>query len=181
MNEQLEDLLEKARTHAESVVVGKGQQLPPTWLVLVRDKPEVDIFATAWQNEIERQMAKIFMVAKFVALGVDAYSFCSEAWMATQDVQEGETMDEAMDRSRLGGVKDRPDKREVVIAFARNKEGNLFCAWDIVRDERTGKAVGIMDPHTAEGFEGWMTRLPLACEVEAEAKRIQALKKVRGD
>jgi len=141
----LDELVDKAHTFAEGVLVGKKDAaVCPTFAVQFKSRPAV-ILATPWSSQRERDA---FLDAVEITMArmrdeIVAYSVVSEAWVATQAHPFDETRDLMPSQ--------RETRKEVVFACATDGSRKRFDLWKIVRD---GDAVvTALAPSQMEGWE----------------------------
>jgi hypothetical protein len=96
-----------------------GGVLPPHWILHRCGEPEVAIFATPWESDVEKIAVAEVMRDMMRRNGVDAYAFVAEGWATDSD-------DPARPR-------DSHRRREIVHAFVVG-HANKTKMWSIVRD-----------------------------------------------
>lgn len=125
--EQLDKLLDLAGHHAHAVMLGLKQSLLPAWLLLDGHGQSI-IIGTPWENDEQKARAVARMRREMQKRHTVAYSFLCEAWAATQPKEW------KLDDPILVRPKDRPDRREVVVALACTRDQTRMRQWAIVRD-----------------------------------------------
>jgi hypothetical protein len=144
MSDELERLLDNAGKHAENLLVDQHEdELLPFFHMITADGENI-LAPTPWRNEDDKRdmlgSIRLFMRMKNVV----RYSMVSEAWAAIQpkDWKPGQD---------LGPMpSERPDRREVVVAVAADKERTVSRSWDIVR----GESGSVVKLKLDEGYEG---------------------------
>jgi hypothetical protein len=108
--ELLTNLADLAGEHAKRVLVDLGQRLMPQW-VLVNARGGCDIVGTPWRDDREKELVTERMRKEMRKRKVTAYSLVIEAWAAAAPPgwKEGDPRTPNWQR---------PDRREVVVAFA---------------------------------------------------------------
>jgi hypothetical protein len=146
----LEELLELAEQHAQSVIFEQRRQLAPSW-ILSDGKVKLTL-ATPWGNEAERQLAKLFMRLQVKLNKTIAYSFVSEVWTAAESFEPDPNKAYVEPRKR-------PDRQEIVLALATDGKLVRTRAWKIIRN--WNEAIGKLEPKDmGDGvFTGWMASL----------------------
>jgi hypothetical protein len=146
------DLLQLAGNHARGVMLGLGQPLMPTWVLLGADK-SIHIVATPWRDDEEKEAMVKGLRRKMRAEKTLVYSFVMEAWTAQQP--KGWKPDQAFVRPAQ-----RPDRREVVLAFATDGHAIEWASWDIKREATTERVIALeAKPWEAKEVESWLTKL----------------------
>ena len=149
--EILSHLAELAGEHARNVLVELQQNLMPSW-VLIDKSGAFHIEATPWKNQVEKDLARVFMRQQMRQLGVRAYSLVVEAWAAV--APEGwKPGDPHLPSSQ------HPDRREVVIAFATDGESIQWRQWATRRNHL--EQVVALEKTDFDGSKtsSWMTNL----------------------
>ena len=146
------DLVKLAGQQARVVMVGLQQPLMPSWLYVDR-QDRMHIVGTPWESNDAKEGAARhvrWIMRKDQAV---AYSLVTEAWTATQP--EGWKPDQPIEVA----PRDRPDRKEVVIAFATDGEHIEWKRWAIKRDW-TERVVALEEEAFEEGpLESWLTQL----------------------
>jgi hypothetical protein len=150
--ELLTKLADLAGEHANRVLVDLGQRLMPQW-VLIDAQGGCDIVGTPWRNGHEKELTVERMRKEMRKRKVLAYSLVIEAWAAVAPPgwKEGEP--------RMPNWQ-RPDRREVVVAFATDGKSIEWRHWAIKRDWQDH--VRALEPMPFEGDAqptSWMTEL----------------------
>jgi hypothetical protein len=148
MNITLEDLLELAEGHARKIILECHQSLPPSWVIVGREAGP-NIFTTAWRDDIEKMMARVFLRVQMSRLDAVSYSMITEAWQATVSADEQITMP----------VRKMPKRKEVVIALACDRTRCEYRSWEVKRDWH--ERVVALEPLPGDyaKMESWMTSL----------------------
>jgi hypothetical protein len=148
----LKNLIELAGEQAKTVMIGLGQDLMPSW-VFIDNRGKVSILGTPWQDDSEKQLARIALQKKIKREHIVAYSFVSEAWTATKPA--GWTLP-----PDYQGVRTEPDRREIVLAFATDGKEQELGVWSIHRDEK-GNVFALEQSKEDNDvpMQGWMTEL----------------------
>lgn len=150
--EVLEGLIQLAYAHAKQTILEKGEELPPIWSIWNK-QGELEIIATPWRDDTEKQAARIYMGKKMREFGCILYSFVNEAWFADAP-PNWRPGDELSVRPV-----DNPKRREAVIAIAAAiTGGKLSHSWEIVRDP-AGKAIDLVRQPEAEAAGGWISSM----------------------
>jgi len=153
----LDKLIEIAGEQARFIlVVLKEQKLVPTWVLLTRtDKPV--IIGTPWANDEQKEMGRHFLRTKMRKLGVTAYSFVTEAWMARTTREQWDPDKPLAEELR---PRNRADREEVVIAVASNGKESRWAQWTIVRDYHE-QIIELQERPFPEGAEpeSWFTEM----------------------
>jgi hypothetical protein len=150
--ELLSRLADLAGEHAKRVLVDLGQPLMPQW-VLVDARGGCDIVGTPWRDDQEKELTIERLRNEMRKRKVKAYSLVIEAWtaVAPKGWKEGEP--------RMPNWQ-RPDRREVVIAFATDGKSIQWRQWMIKRDWHDH--VVALEPIPFEGDakpSSWMSEL----------------------
>jgi hypothetical protein len=131
----LDDMIRLAREHATRVMVGSKDELTPAWLV-ISGKGAIEIFATPWGNNLEKQLVIETMRDVMRENHATAYSMLTEAWMLrvhgvgiTEENYKGPMPSES------------PDRQECVVIMAANRDGeHRYQSMETVRGDE-GKCV----------------------------------------
>jgi hypothetical protein len=153
VSDELERMLDNAGAHAENLLIDQHEdELLPFFHMITADGENI-LAPTPWRDEDDKRdmlgSIRLFMRMKNVV----RYSVVSEAWAASQpkDWKPGQ------DISPMPS--ERPDRREIVIAIAADKERTVSRSWDIVRGE-AGSIVKLqLDKDFAGSQEGRMGSL----------------------
>lgn len=143
----LDQLLERAVDHANSVLVGKKDaELLPTWLIQYKNQPTT-LVATPWSGETEKAiMVKAMRIWMLTHRTVN-YSFLSEAWMATEDAKHPTGLMPSQ----------REDKKEVVIVSACDPKDTRMVMLDVLRN--SDGVVSALPPQEDKDYTGFEGRL----------------------
>ena len=116
---------------------------------MVYPDESLEAIATPFRDDHERMAIAAIMREHLRLKKAVAYSFVFEGWQATLDRSEplGETK-----------IRDRPDKREVVIAIATDGLNQKMRLWGIVRDRR-GRCKALLLEDEGAPTVGWATNL----------------------
>lgn len=133
----LEDMLRLAHQHAEQVLVGKpaGEQVAPTFL-MESERGARMLMQAPWRSDSEKDLLIRALAATMRARGIIRYSFVSEAWMATIPA-DSMTIEEAVKHRFTDDEmpRNRPDRREVVMTVAADRERSISAVYAIIRGE----------------------------------------------
>jgi hypothetical protein len=151
MKELLSNLADLAGEHAKRVLVDLGQRLMPQWVLV--DAKGAHVIGTPWRDDREKELMIERMRKEMRKRKVTAYSLVVEAWAAAAPPgwKEGEP--------RMPNWK-RPDRREVVVAFATDGKSIEWRHWAIKRDWQDH--VCALEPMPFDGDPqptSWMTEL----------------------
>jgi hypothetical protein len=111
------------------------------------------VLECGWNGEDDRQRTLRALKHTMRELGAVAYCIVSEAWTASYRApaatawRRPEVMPEA-----------RPDRKEVVMAIAANRQTHEFKVWAIVRD-KAGQVTGLPLQETPADTAGDLTEL----------------------
>jgi hypothetical protein len=150
--ELLTKLADMAGEHAKRVLVDLGHQsLMPQWVLV--DAKGARIIGTPWRDDQEKEQMIERMRKEMRKRKVTAYSLVVEAWAAVAPPgwKEGEP--------RMPNWQ-RPDRREVVVAFATDGKEIAWRQWIIKRDWQDH--VRTLEPMPFKGDAqptSWMTEL----------------------
>jgi hypothetical protein len=131
--EQLDALLELAHKHAENVMLGTTRELMPIF-ALVNSTGGLDLIGCPWADEEEKAIMVAKVKRQIRASAAVAYSFVTEAWMATQDHE--------YEPGRDLRPTQRADRQEVVIACATDGKDTRWGRWAIERNAK-GECVAL--------------------------------------
>jgi hypothetical protein len=148
--EMLSTMLELAGEHAKYVLVDLGLSLMPQWVLV--DAGGAHVIGTPWRDDQEKEFMTERLRDDMRKRKVLAYSLVIEAWAATAPPgwKEGEP--------RMPNWK-RPDRREMVIAFATDGREIQWRGWAIKRNHL--ERVSALEPADFDGAQlsSWMTDL----------------------
>jgi hypothetical protein len=151
--EKLITLVELAGDHAKLILIKRRQPLIPQWL-LVDKRGKVELIATPWSNERERDIVAKYLRKHVRESQIEAYSFVIEAWaaIAPEGWKEGDP--------RLPNWM-RPDRTEIVVALATDGSSVECREWTIQRDhlENVRALAPSEKPADMRKLGGWMAEL----------------------
>lgn len=124
----IEKMLELAHGQAQNLIVGNKEQIMPVFLILT-GHDEIMIVGTPWQDDDQKDMAVALLRRMMASHQAKAYSFLTEAWVARQP--KGWKIGDPQGSA----PKNRPDRKEVVLAMASNGSSTKYKSWDIIRDQ----------------------------------------------
>jgi hypothetical protein len=150
----VDTLITLAEQQARGVLLVLHQALMPTW-VIVAKKFTPYIFATPWQDDQEKEEVRIFVRRQIRRYEAHAYSFLTEAWMATAPPD----WDPDKPLPKKDQAMNRADRQEVVVAFATDGQKRQWRRWRIRRD--WNEQVIALEPMHEDMCEpeGWMAEL----------------------
>ena len=147
----VDDLLEAAIDHARRVLIGLGEDLMSSFVIVY--PTEIHIIQTPWQNDDEKTVAVAYVRKEMTKHGgALAYSYVSEAWMSKL------TMPEAARVPGLDNVppellpRNRADRQEIVSAMATNGFETKHASWVMIRDKGSGAVVDLQELPQLPGF-----------------------------
>jgi hypothetical protein len=158
--EQLDKLLEVADRHARTVLIEfKMRRLMPTW-ALMTGTGEIQVVSTPWQDDREKWRYAALLRAGMRQQEVIAYSFVSEAWSATLELEE---WDKETGRP-LGDLRagSHPARQEIVMACACSATLVCWRQWRIVREATTERIIELRErplPESESQVESWLTQM----------------------
>ena len=148
---KLDDLIKLALDHAKLVLIGLGEDLMSSFVIVYSG--EIHVIQTPWQDDDEKTAAVAYIRKEMTKHGgALAYSYVSEAWMSKL------TMPEAARVPGLDNVpsellpRNRADRVEVVIAVAENGFETKHASWTMVRDKSSGAVVDLQELPQLPGF-----------------------------
>ena len=152
--EQLIQLVELAGKHARQVLVDLQMSMMPTWLYIDR-QGSAHVCGTPWENPGEKKEMIREVQMMMHRDGAICYSLATEAWAAFAP----KGWDPDKDPPILAG--DQPDRREVVIAFAVDRENNSEWRRWAMRRDGIGMVTALDEESfmDAEKIHSWMTQL----------------------
>ena len=144
----LESMLDRAYTQARRVMIGTNEQLLPAFLIFYQDGTS-GVIGTPFQDDTQRQIVAALMREHMRTRNALAYCFVTEGWQATIDRDEP-----------LGAkpIREREEKKEIVIAIATDGVNQKMRQWGIVRDRR-GRCKALPLEHEGAPSVGWVTNL----------------------
>jgi len=158
MKMPLDSLLELAGKHARTVLVDiKMRGLMPTWL-LINQTGNVMIVGTPWEDDADKERVHKHMRSHMRKLGVIAYSFITEAWTASVDIDEIDATGQGL-KDPMRRPVHRGDRQEVVIACASTATETHWRQWRIVREPTTEIIVDLKlkaFPESDYQPQGWL-------------------------
>jgi hypothetical protein len=148
---QIDDLLKLAFDHAKLVLIGLGEDLMSSFVIVYPD--QIHVLQMPWANDDEKLKAVRYAREEMKKHGgALAYSFLTEAWMSKL------TMPEAARVPGLDNVppellpRNRADRQEIVSAMATNGFETKHASWTIVRDKSSGAVVDLQELPQLPGF-----------------------------
>jgi hypothetical protein len=145
------ELLDAAERHARTALFKKRQQhLETTWFLL--DGKNIRKLATPWRNDYERELAKVFMRNVVEQYHIPAYAYVSEVWYAKETPEN-------FNSDNFVQPRDRPDRKEMIIAMATDGKNVRTKAWEIVRNWNEQITALKSQSTKGFGFGGWMISL----------------------
>jgi hypothetical protein len=155
MSDDLKILLDAAETHARDVMLEMRKQLPPTWILF--DGKEIALAVTPWEDNLQRSLVKFYMAHMIKEQKTRAYCFISEVWVARESFEKYRS-GEPIVEPRL-----RPDRKEMVLAFATDGKTARNHSWEIVRNYEEQitelKLTEELKKGPGDRFGGWMISL----------------------
>jgi len=94
----------------------------PMWHAVNRSDEHI-IIATPWSNDFEKNAVEHHLRKMFQATGVKRLAFISEAWVATIHKPSAETL------ANPPRPSEHPDRREVLMISAENREGDSLSGF----------------------------------------------------
>jgi hypothetical protein len=151
---QLDQMIELAGEQARRVLLeAKQPELLTSWILEDADGG-VSMIATPWRDDAEKAKAATFMRHYMRRHRTVRYSFLTEAWQAFEKPGEYRPQDPDWVRP-----KDRPDRIEVVVAMACDKERSVSKSWRIIRNHLEQIiALDLLEQQKGP-LEGWITSL----------------------
>ena len=140
---KIDDLLKLAFDQAKLVLIGLGEDLMSSFIIVYPD--QIHVLQMPWANDDEKLKAVRYAREEMKKHGgALAYSFLTEAWMTKQPVTWNEET----------GVlpRDDPNRQEVVCAMATNGFETKHASWAMVRDKRSGRCVDLEPLPMLPGF-----------------------------
>lgn len=149
----LEGLLDVAGSFAHEVLVKDGKSLMPMWLYVTKER-QFGIIPTPFGNDTEKHLAAHYVRARLKAEQAIAYSVIMEAWAAKSSEEE-------LKSEHFVQPRHRPDRREIVIAFAAGQGQRRWRTWDIRRNHLDRiTAMELADTKFEEGkVESWLLNI----------------------
>lgn len=164
---ELKYLVELAEAQAKTVLVGMQQPLMPSWVIVDRDNSLL-ITGTPWESQVQKGFAINQIKEQMRKCQAKAYSFLCEAWMATTTEEEHQ---QDIRDNKFVPVRERPERREIVMVYATDGKEQICRRWDIIR-EPLGAVERLKPYHEKDfssGMESWILR-ELNAELNAELK-----------
>lgn len=146
----LDSLVQMAGEHAKQALIGKPRaELVTTYLLFrvdATDELHVHAMACPWRDELEKIAIIETVRAHAHAIGAEALSVISEAWVSSYP---GRTLGGADPPSQ------RADRREIVFAVATDGRDVKAARWNIRRNKPGGPVTALV-PEDIEGgtFQG---------------------------
>jgi hypothetical protein len=132
MTERLADLIKVASNKAEELFRKSGEILPmyeatrPDGKRLIIPTPGID-----------KDTDVMLIKAIFAIENIDHYVYFTEAWII-DNTRSGQPLD--LDKIKREGVRNHPDRREVVMFIAENRDGEILTASRYILRPEHGKA-----------------------------------------
>ena len=115
--------------------IGEKDDMMPVWHIMYQDGHSI-VIGTPWGNQREKIAVFKAMRQSLRATNAVAYCVTIEAWLASEKLREGETLADFEKRSDRVRPSQRPDRIEVLMAFASDGTEKRSRAWNIHRDIR---------------------------------------------
>jgi hypothetical protein len=149
--ELLSKLADLAGDHARIVLIKMQMDLMPSW-ILIDEKGACEVVGTPWLNPEQKEAAARVMRKRMRKQKTVAYSLVVEAWAAQAPPgwKEGDP--------RTPNEK-RPDRQEVVIAFATDGKRIEWRHWATRRDYLERVVALEPTPFDGAAASSWMTEL----------------------
>jgi hypothetical protein len=148
---KLRKLVTLAGEHALLVLTGLRQPLVPTWVYL-DGEDKTHIVGTPWHDDEEKEHAARHIRWLMRKDKAQAYSLVSEVWTAA--APPGWKPGEDLVRPA-----DRPDRKEMVLAFATDGEQTKWGRWQIKRDWNERVIALEEQPFDGAQPESWLNKL----------------------
>jgi hypothetical protein len=150
MTATIDDMVDHALKHASDMLVGKaGAELLPAWLIQGAER--VSIVGTPFDGDLSKEIVVAVIRKMLKDENACSYSFVSEAWMATEDVNHPIGLTPSQ----------REDRREVVLITACDRTGGAVRAFEIKRNDEG--VVSALEPmpkaSEADSFSGRLFNL----------------------
>ena len=152
----VDHLIKLAEQHARMVLLEMhAGHLVTSW-IFIDQHGAAHIQATPWQNDQEKELAKVMLKAQARKLRTRAYSFLSEAWAAAAP-KDWDPTSPLPEKDR---PMHQPDRLEIVMAFATDGQKQLWRRWLIRRDWQE-QIIGLeaLDDSYDQPPEGWVSEL----------------------
>lgn len=133
---------------ARAQLIGTRKQVPPTFIILTPAKG-AEVFIAPWKSESEKDLAFHFVASLMKEQRAQAYAFVDEGWMSPI-ITAAEVL--AVQEGRAQRASERPDRIEVVLAYATDGFNERSARWLIKRDE-LGTCVALERHKLAGGQE----------------------------
>jgi hypothetical protein len=121
----LDDLLNLGERQIMLIMLGLRQDLIPSW-IFFNQRKEAFVMATPWKDDSEKEAAAQYLRREMRKRDAIAYSFICEGWQAIApedwDPQSGQR------------AREMPERQEIAIAVAANKQQTKQRRWLIKRD-----------------------------------------------
>ena len=145
----MSDLLDRMMTlGAESIAreVGKKGPMLSVFHVMYQDGHS-GVIGAAWANSNEKVQILDAIKKSFIETNAIAYCFTTEAWTALEIANDSRSPSE------------RPDRKEIFMAFASDGTTKLTRVWDINRTSN-GRVKSISEQNTNNSvFEGFIPNM----------------------
>jgi hypothetical protein len=145
---ELQDFFAIAAENAARIFRESGEILPMWHAVAGND--EHILIATPWSSDEEKTLASRALRRMFKVSQVKRFAFISEAWVrkaaSKQDIS--------------GNVGEHPDRREILMITAENREGNALSGFFyILRPEHGDSTLSPLHMNDYDSMEGRFTGL----------------------
>jgi hypothetical protein len=148
----LEELMELAHQVGKDIILSKGEDLMPMWIIVAADGA-YDIVGTPWKDEAEKVITVLAIKAKLREENALAYSLLSEVWQA--DAPPGF---KPTDPRPWRTVEEAPNRHEAMMVIAATPKLHKMRSWEMHRDE-SGKVCALGEQKDIESAGGRMTQL----------------------
>jgi hypothetical protein len=144
----IDELLDHALEHARAVLIDKPDaQLIPTWLIQAKDR--TTIVGTPWNGDDDKDIMLLVIRMMLKKEQAQSYSFMSEAWMATEDLNHPIGLQ----------PREREDRKEAIIMNAFDRKGGKMRIYDIQRGDNGQVNDLVLQQTEADHFSGRMFNL----------------------
>jgi hypothetical protein len=149
MNMVLQVLHKQACTTGENLMRKHNGLSQSFFWILMGD--EISIIPTPWNNDFEKQIYIAAMRMLIAERKIEAYSFFTEAWLATVGKHQKE----------LEGIppSERSDRKDILMVISRHRDGDHCMTQYNVDYDETGKVTLGPAHHVKEEIEGLMGNL----------------------
>ena len=153
----IEELLKAGESQIRRVLIGTKDELTPIAHLVRADGRNV-IAATPWRNATEKDMTLRMLHSVMQDDQIARYMLIHEAWMRVAEpgeftaeqlaaIQTGDAM------PAVGRIEEHPNRIEVVMALAVEKEGKTVRCWEIKRDVH-GVCVELVEVNDTGDWKG---------------------------